>query len=292
MTENVLTVDGFDDDLRHTIRPDFDKTPAAPFIKWAGGKRAIMAEIASHFPEQVSTYWEPFVGGGAVFFAMADRIDRAILCDTNKELITTYNVVKDQVENLIDRLKHHAHKHKCEDYYLRVRSLQPSDAIEVAARFIYLNKTCYNGLYRVNRGGQFNVPKGRYKNPTICDEVRLRTASHALAKATIKLGDFENTVEAGQDHFIYCDPPYDDCFTNYQAGGFNAGDQERLRDAVDRWIASGAKVMVSNSSTPLINKLYQGKAYHAHTIKAPRAINSNASGRGAVAEVIITSYGN
>ena len=248
----------FDRILQHTERPYLDKAPAAPFIKWAGGKRAIMPSLAKHFAKKVDTYWEPFVGGGAVFFTMADRIDRAILSDTNEELVLAYNVVKNQVDELIDRLKYHAKQHKNDDYYIRVRKQSPKKSVEIAARFIYLNKTCYNGLYRVNKSGKFNVPKGRYKNPAICDEDRLRAASAVLAKATIKIGDFDKVVKPGAGDFVYCDPPYDDCFTDYQAGGFSQADQERLRNAADSWIDAGAMVMVSNSDTPLIRRLYRG----------------------------------
>ena len=244
--------------MRHAEHPCLDKAPAIPFVKWAGGKRAIMPSLSKHIPERIGTYWEPFVGGGAVFFALANRMDRAILSDTNAELLLTYSAVKDDVENLIDCLKGHAVKHKAKDYYMSVRRQEPSERLEVAARFIYLNKTCFNGLYRVNKSGKFNVPKGKYDNPTICNEERLRAASKALAKATISLGDFGKTVQPEQDDFIYCDPPYDECFTNYQAGGFQKDDQKRLRGAVDRWVARGAQVMVSNSDTALIRRLYSG----------------------------------
>lgn len=263
---------------------------AVPFIKWAGGKRGILPSLSKHFPEHVDTYWEPFVGGGAVFFGMVDRITHAFLSDTNEELIITYNVVKNDVASLIDRLKHHAEKHKVDSYYMRVRVQQPTDHTEIAARFIYLNKTCYNGLYRVNRSGQFNVPKGTYKHPNICDEERLRGASRALQKATIMLGDFNNVINLSRNDFVYCDPPYDGCFTNYQPGGFAEEDQSRLRDSVLEWVSEGAKVMVSNSNTALIRRLYQGRPFNIHPVQAPRHINSNGNGRGSVTEVIITSY--
>lgn len=245
--------------LRRTQRPYLDKAPAAPFIKWAGGKRALIPDIAKRFPEHVGTYWEPFVGGGAVFFTMADRIGRAILSDRNEELVVAYQVVKDQVDDLIEALRAHERGHcRDEKYYLRVRAQEPTSALDVAARFIYLNKTCYNGLYRVNKAGRFNVPKGRYKNPDICNAERLRAASRVLGKATIRIGDFERVVRPEADDFVYCDPPYDDCFTGYQADGFNADDQERLRDAIQGWAAAGADVMMSNSDTPLIRRLYRG----------------------------------
>ncbi len=257
---SVAEIIPLNDVLRITKRPHLDKAPAAPFVKWAGGKRTLIPDIARHFPERVGTYWEPFVGGGAVFFTFANCIDRAILSDRNEELLIAYQAVKDSVDDLIEALRHHEHGHKDSRYYNRVRGQEPTDAIAIAARFIYLNKTCYNGLYRVNKSGKFNVPKGRYKNPDICNEQRLRDASKVLAKATIRVGDFEKVVRPGPDDFIYCDPPYDACFTGYQPGGFTPDDQERLRNTAKSWAESGAQVMLSNSDTPLIRRLYRGGA--------------------------------
>jgi len=240
-------------------------------------------------PERMETYWEPFIGGGAVFFTLADRIGQATLSDINEELIITYSAVKRDVDGLIDALSEHATKHgKHEDYYNEVRGQVPSDSLAIAARFIYLNKTCYNGLYRVNKSGKFNVPKGRYKNPTICDEGRLRAASEVLKKAKIKLGDFSKVVKPSAGDFIYCDPPYDDCFADYQAGGFSVHDQERLRNSVNLWNSRGAKSLISNSDTDLIRRLYK-TGFITHSIAAPRHINSKASGRTPAAEVIIKS---
>lgn len=267
-----------------------EKSSAAPFVKWAGGKRVLIPAIVRHFPEKIGIYREPFVGGGAVFFAFADRIHKAILSDSNKELITTYQIVKDQVDDLVDALRAHERNHKGVNYYHCVRAKDPSSNLEIAARFIYLNKTCYNGLYRVNKKGKFNVPMGSYKNPDICNEGRLRAASKALKKATLRVGDFDELVTPDAGDFIYCDPPYDDCFTGYQAGGFSAEDQERLRNTADKWKQVGARVMLSNSDTPLIRGLY-GADYHLHKTTAPRPINSRGNGRGATAELIITSYG-
>ncbi len=292
MTSDIIA---FDEVLRHTKRSYVEKAAAAPFIKWAGGKRALIPDIAKHFPEHVSTYWEPFVGGGAVFFTFADRFDRAIISDLNEELVIAYNVVKQDVEALIDALRiHEKGHHRSDSYYMRVRSQEPAEEIAIAARFIYLNKTCYNGLYRVNKSGKFNVPKGRYKNPDICAADRLRGASKALAKATIRLGDFERIVCPDADDFVYCDPPYDDCFTGYQAAGFTSDDQERLRNAVNQWFDAGANIMLSNSDTPLIGRLYRGGGggrFHLHKAEAPRFINRTASNRGAVPELIVTTYG-
>ncbi len=257
---NVLLFNAqFERVLKHTKRPYVEKAPASPFVKWAGGKRSLIPDIAKYFPDRIGTYWEPFVGGGAVFFTMANRIDRAILSDANEELILAYQAVKSQVDDLIDVLKEHKKKHLKDDgYYNHVRAQSPDATLEIAARFLYLNKTCFNGLYRVNKQGKFNVPKGRYKNPDICNEDRLRAASKVLAKATLRVGDFEKVVKPGSDDFIYCDPPYDGCFTGYQAGGFSEDDQQRLRMASDSWVEKGADVMISNADTSLIRRMYRG----------------------------------
>lgn len=280
--------------LKHNGLPFVRNSSAAPFLKWAGGKRRLIPYLTQHFPDQTDIYWEPFVGGGAVFFTMADRIDHAVLSDVNKDLIITYQVVQTRVDDLIAALKIHQRNHlKFYEYYQRVRAQEPQEALEIASRFIYLNKTCYNGLYRVNSRGKFNVPRGIYKNPDICNEDRLREASKVLAKAEIRVGDFEKIVQPSADDFVYCDPPYDECFTNYKAGGFTKQDQERLKAAIDTWVEMGAKIMANNSDTPFVRKLYQqrGMRYALHEAEAPRMINAKASGRGSAAELIITSYG-
>ena len=283
----------FNNAPRYVVRPYLNKAPATPFIKWAGGKRALIPSLAKYFPAHIGTYWEPFVGGGAVFFTMADRIDRAILSDMNEELVIAYRVVKGQVDDLIDSLHHHECHHKQDEgYFLRVRAQEPQTDLEIAARFIYLNKTCFNGLYRVNKSGQFNVPQGQYKNPSICNEDGLREASKVLAKATIRVGGFDTVVQPGADDFIYCDPPYDGCFTDYQSGGFGTSDQERLRKNMDVWVERGAMVMASNADTPLIRRIYRGGQvrYILHKVEAPRHISAKAASRNDAAELIITCY--
>ena len=279
----------FTDILQHTERPYLEKARARPFIKWAGGKRTLIPEIARRLPEAIHTYWEPFLGGGAVFFALESRIGAVQLSDINSELALTYQVVRNNPEPLIDLLAQHACNHE-KPYYLRVRKLAdiPS-SIELAARFIYLNKTCYNGLYRVNKSGQFNVPMGSYKNPIICDAENLRAASEVLKKANVRIGDFDKINPSGGD-FVYADPPYDGTFAGYDAHGFGEADQTRLRDAAVRWHKVGAAVMVSNSDTELIRSLYGKPPFVLHEVSAPRAINSNGSGRGAVGELLITTY--
>ena len=269
----------FDRVLKHTRKPYLSKASALPFVKWAGGKRSLIPDLAQHFPERIGTYWEPFVGGGAVFFTFADRIEQAVLSDVNEELVLAYQVVKNQVEDLIDALREHERKHSQSGYYLRVRNQEPVTPLEIAARFIYLNKTCFNGLYRVNKQGKFNVPIGRYKNPDICNPQRLRDASKTLQKATIRVGDFERIVVPRFGDFVYCDPPYDGCFSDYTAKGFTGDDQNRLRNAANKWIAAGATVLASNSDTQLIRRLYKGN-FALQESTAPRNIACKTSGRG------------
>ena len=265
-------------------------------MKWAGGKRRLVPALAPYFPDEIGTYWEPFVGGAAVFFAFARRIKHAILSDTNEELVLTYQIVKSDVEALIEQLRLHKRKHDkragqtYEDgktYYRRVRDAEPTEPVEIAARFLYLNKTCYNGLYRVNSKGKFNVPEGRYKNPDICNADRLRETSQVLQNATIRVGDFTSIVQPSRNDFVYCDPPYDGVFTSYQASGFGENDQERLRNAANAWTRSGARVVLSNADTPAMRKLYSD--FRIHEATAPRPINSKGTGRGNAAELIITS---
>lgn len=278
---------------------------AVPFIKWAGGKRSLLPQLVQHFPNEISTYWEPFLGGGAVFFALANRIHSARLSDSNVELMITYQVVKERLPELLVRLRDHERKHQQrkgrryadgKTYYLKVRANQNraasanqwQDDVEVASRFIYLNKTCFNGLYRVNKRGEFNVPEGGYLSPDICNEERIRTASEALAGATLEIGDFVKITPSSGD-LVYCDPPYDGTFTGYQAEGFDGDAQARLRNAATEWAAAGATVVLSNADTAAMRELYSGPIWKIHKASAPRVINSNGSGRDAVAELIITN---
>lgn len=263
---------------------------ARPFVKWAGGKRSLAARIWEQAPTDFGDYIEPFVGGGSVFFAMPERTGKAHLSDVNRELITAYRVIQDDVENLIEVLwEHTRNHHEDEGYYLQVRAQEPETPLQTAARFIYLNKTCYNGLYRVNRSGKFNVPKGSYKNPRICDAKGLRQASTALAQAEIKVGSFES-IEPRAGDFVYCDPPYDGTFTGYVPGGFGLAEQELLRYTAAGWEHRGVRVMISNSNTPLIRDLYSGPPFRIREVLVPRFINSDGKGRGSVVELLITTY--
>ena len=281
----------------HAARPFVEPAVAVPFIKWAGGKRSLLSHLAQHFPDRIGTYWEPFLGGGAVFFAFANRFRNARLSDSNVELMITYQMVKEQPVALLTKLREHERKHEQrrgrkyadgKTYYLKVRSNQPEDEVEVAARFIYLNKTCFNGLYRVNKEGKFNVPEGSYSSPDICNEDRIRAASETLAGATLEFGDFSKITPSRGD-LVYCDPPYDGTFAGYQTKGFNRDAQTRLRDAAKEWAANGAIVVLSNSDTPSMRRLYAHPPWTIHEASAPRVINSDGSRRDSVAELIITN---
>jgi len=268
--------------------PYLTKSRALPFLKWAGGKRSIIPQISVHLPDSFKNYYEPFLGGGAVYFALESRIKHlAYLSDVNRELMLTYKVVQTDCENLIIALQAHKKKHSAE-YYKKVREQhENTDPVKLAARFIYLNKTCFNGLYRVNSSGRFNVPMGKYVNPGICDEVNLRAASEVLKTTSLTFGAF-NKIEPKQNDFVYCDPPYHGTFTDYSAGGFDDEKQRALRDAADGWVRNGALVMLSNSDTPFIRKLYKG--YNIAEVSAPRNINCKVDGRENATELLITSY--
>ncbi len=270
---------------------------AAPFVKWAGGKRSLLPQLAPHFPNDVDTYWEPFLGGGAVFFAFANRIRRAQLSDSNVHLMVTYQMVKERLPDLLAKLREHERKHELrrgrkyadgKTYYLKVRASQPKEEVEVAARFIYLNRTCFNGLYRVNKSGRFNVPEGSYARPDICNEQRLEAASCALSNAMLQLSDFSR-ITPGKGDLVYCDPPYDGTFAGYQAGGFNRDDQVRLCKAAKKWADNGATVILSNADTPAMRTLYADQPWTIHAAAAPRVINSVGDGRDAVPELIVTN---
>ncbi len=280
----------FDRFLEHTEKPYLARARAKPFLKWAGGKRTLIPEIAQRLPDDLGTYWEPFLGGGAVFFALDSRITSARLSDVNAELALTYQMVRNRAEDLIASLEHHQQKHQKAYYYQMRKQTGLEAAVDVAARFIYLNKTCYNGLYRVNKSGAFNVPIGRYVNPVICDAENIRQAGKVLSKATVTFGDFEK-LEPGGGDFIYCDPPYDGTFAGYGKDGFGEDEQRRLRNAVLKWHKLGASVMVSNADTELMRSLYGNPPFIIHDVAAPRNINCKTNGRGTASELLITTYG-
>lgn len=267
----------------------------SPFLKWAGGKRQLLPRILEALPARIDTYYEPFVGGGAVFFALAaaGRFRRAVLADANEELVFCYRAVKKDVAAVIRVLRNHRYD---ADYYYQLRAHAPEelDPAARAARLIYLNRCGYNGLYRVNRAGRFNVPFGRYKNPVICDEGRLRAAAAALAHAEIETRDFEHTMAlATARDFVYLDPPYvplsaTSSFTAYARTRFGAAEQERLAAALRALAAKGVPALLSNSDCPPTRRLYKGLPRKVVPVR--RAINSVATGRGSVAELLVKSF--
>ncbi|MCC5652854.1 DNA adenine methylase [Nostoc sp. XA013] len=268
------------------------ETSPRPFLKWAGGKSRLIQQYIPCFPDSYKNYYEPFLGGGAVFFYLQPTA--AVLTDINAELINTYCCVRDHVEELISILKEHKNRHD-QDYYYSVRNNSGGTDIEKAARLIYLNKTCFNGLYRVNSQGKFNVPLGRYENPNICSEDLLRTASEALSTSKIKQADFADVLNyaTSSDDFVYFDPPYypvseTSYFTAYSSDRFAEDQQVQLKDVFEKLAQRGVKVMQSNSDCEFIRNLYS--SFNIHTISASRAINSNANKRGKITEVLVTSY--
>lgn len=271
---------------------------AEPFLKWAGGKGQLLKQYEAYFPEKFNNYLEPFIGGGAVFFhlyntARLNNGKKIILIDSNEELINCYQVVKENVNKLIELLNSSKYVNKKNIYY-RIRAEEPKDKFERAARTIYLNKTCFNGLYRVNSKDKFNVPFGRYKNPLICNSENLKAVNLALRNVEMICGDFERCLEFDKrGDFIYFDPPYQplsktSSFTSYTRDSFGEKDQNRLCFVFKELDKIGCKVMLSNSDTPFIRKIY--KDFRIEVVYAKRAINCKASGRGAISELVILNY--
>jgi len=270
------------------------------FVKWAGGKGQLLGQFEPLFPKKFNRYLEPFVGGGAVFFHIIQNFKpkKIIISDVNEELINTYKIVKTDVERLIIELKQHREYHLAEGkkYYLTIRATNPNDllSLERAARFIYLNKTCFNGLYRVNSGGGFNVPMGSYENPDIVQEERLRIVSKLLKNVTIKVMSFEKILGiAKKGDFIYFDPPYyplknKNSFTTYTKGAFLEKEQELLAEVFKKLDKKGCSVMLSNSDTKFIKDLYV--KYNINFVQATRMINCNGDKRGKIKEVVVTNY--
>lgn len=267
---------------------------ATPFLKWAGGKTQLLSQLDPFFPEDFITYFEPFLGGGAVSFHL--RPERAILSDTNPELINVFQVVRDSPDRLTAALDRHYPHRNSKDYFYRVRKQNPVElsAIERAARTIFLNKTCYNGLWRVNARGEFNVPFGKYKNPSLYNAQNIAAASAALHGKIVTVGDYRDMCQyARRDDFVYLDPPYQPLsptasFTGYTKESFSESDQKELAYVVKEVDGRGCKVMLSNSATDFVRSLYDG--LRIERVRAKRAINSHPSGRGAIDELLILNY--
>ena len=275
------------------------KQALRPFTKWTGGKRQLLSVIKSLMPESYNRYFEPFVGGGALFFELAPK--DAIINDFNSELINCYQQIKDNPSELIKSLSKHKESNS-KEYYLNLRSadrdsrIEKMNNVERAARIMYMLRVNFNGLYRVNSKNQFNVPYGRYKNPQIVDSDLIVSISQYLDENTIHIlnGDFEEAVkdvEAGD--FVYFDPPYiplseTSSFTSYTHEGFSYEDQVRLRDTFKKLDEKGAYVMLSNSSSPLVGELY--KDFNIHKVSATRTNGAKSSSRGKIDEIIVTNY--
>lgn len=271
---------------------------ASPVLKWVGGKRQLLDRLTPLFPKTYTNYCEPFIGGGAVLFSLQPK--NAVINDINSELIGVYNTIKNDVDALIERLTEFENTKDC---FYDVRSWDRDAAIynqltdiDKAARVIFLNKTCYNGLYRVNSAGEFNTPFGRYKNPNIVNESTLRAVNEYFNTANVKIlnGSYLNAVKGlPKGSFVYLDPPYDPIsvtasFTGYNAGGFSQADQIELRDCCRQLDAEGIKFMLSNSATEFIQDIYQD--FNITIVPAKRAINSIGSKRGFVDEVVVRNY--
>ncbi len=268
-----------------------------PIIKWVGGKRQLLGDIVPLVPMSPTLYVEPFVGGGAVFLDVCPECAR--INDSNKELINMYRVVRGEPDNLLGLLEAHK-KNNSKEYYYKIRELDRTPAfeglsdVERAARFIYLNKTCFNGLYRVNSHGQMNVPYGRYKNPNIVNEQGVRALSAYLNENNVEItcGDYTNVLcNLPKGAFVYLDPPYmpisaTSSFTGYTQGGFSYDEQVRLRDECVKLHEQGVSFIQSNSDCEVIRELY--KKFRIRVVKAKRAVNRCGDKRGCVNEVLIS----
>jgi DNA adenine methylase len=283
----------FKANLANAMARERATAPARPFLKWAGGKSQLLPQLRSLLPppDSFARYHEVFLGGGALFFELSRS--EAHLTDLNAELVACYRAVRDDVEAVISALLEHRYE---KQHFYEVRAWDPAtlNAPERAARMIFLNKTAFNGLYRVNSGGRFNVPFGRHKNPLVCDADNLRACSAALASAELEVADFSTVVTRAQrGDFVYFDPPYVPVsgtanFTSYSAGGFSWEDQRRLADVLRALSKKQVKWMLSNSDAPQLRELYAD--FRLLEVAATRRINSRADGRGKIGEIVVLNY--
>lgn len=271
-----------------------DDAPIKPFVKWVGGKRQLIPLLHSNVPKAYKSYIEPFIGGGALFFSMLPQ--EGLISDINPELINAYTVIRDDVDALIRSLKRHKND---EAHFYKVRAKKPSkmNLVQRASRFIYMNKTCFNGLYRENSNGQFNTPFGRYTNPNIVDVYNLRAVSKYLNQSSIRIAhqDYITTaLSAKKGDFIYLDPPYHPMsttasFTKYVKGDFNTQNQIELSEVFRTLSSRGCHVMLSNSNTDFIKNLY--KDFQLVEVEANRFINCQGTKRGKqMVEVLVKNY--
>ena len=278
--DSVLTA------IAHENKPESITVDAKPFVKWVGGKRSILLELLKRIPEQYDSYHEPFMGGGALYFALQPQ--EAYLSDINFHLVITYQSVKNDTERLIKLLQKHEANH-CKEYYLKMREQmgKEKDSTKLASIFIYINKTCYNGLYRVNKSGGFNVPMGNYKNPAIVDTDNLRNCAKVLKNTLIEQHGFEQ-AKIYRNDFYYLDPPYHETFSNYSNNGFDDDMHAKLADYCKQIDKVGAYFMLSNSDTPFVRELYKG--YTIETVSASRFVSCKSHQRGKENELIIRNY--
>jgi len=273
-----------------------------PFVKWAGGKRQLLTELEKNFPKKFGTYFEPFLGGGAVLFDLLAKKPnlKCSVSDLNSDLVLAYVTIRDKLGRLIESLENHSKNYHKDStgYYYEVRKQEPKSQIEKVSRLLFLNKTCFNGLYRVNSKGKFNVPLGRYTNPNIVNRENLTTVSKFLQSDKIKIScrDFESILkDAKKGDFVYFDPPYQPVsdtanFTSYTHRDFTEDDLQRLADLANQLNSKGAHVLLSNSNTRIVKKIFSSKKWKVKEIAVNRAINSNSQKRTGHKEVLIKNY--
>lgn len=269
---------------------------AAPFLKWIGGKRQLLPQLLPRLPQRIATYYEPFVGGGALFFALANagRFQRAVIADANADLINCYAQVRDKPAAVLAELRKHARHHSEKHFYQQTETLVGNYGVTGAARLIYVNRTCFNGLYRVNKAGRFNTSFGRYAKPRIVDDDGIERASLALQGVEILHEDFTvSTLAAGKGDAVYCDPPYIPAsksanFTSFHSDGFGIQKQEELSVVFYEVAMRGAYVLLSNSDTVESRRIYGSPGTTVEVVAARRNINSKASARGAVGEILVS----
>ena len=278
------------------------QTTPKPFVKWAGGKRQLLPIIEQNLPEKFDTYFEPFLGGGALLFHLLSTKENVTysVSDLNSDLVLAYTTIRDRIDNLIQSLKNHEknyHKNS-KEYYYNIRDSTPRSEIEKTSRLLFLNRTCFNGLYRVNSSGKFNVPLGRYTNPNIVNEENLRSVSSILQsnKVSIKCRDFESVLnDAKKGDLVYFDPPYQPVsdtanFTSYTNRDFTLDDLSRLSELCHKLDEKGCKVLLSNSDSKVVSKMFSNKTWKISKINANRSINSNSKKRTGHFELLIKNY--
>ena len=287
--------------MRQEYSQVFDSHPK-PFVKWAGGKRQLIPQIEKHLPEKFSSYFEPFLGGGALLFHLFSKNKNMTgsVSDLNSDLVLSYVTIRDNLDSLLTSLQKHSDNYfsDSKSYYYSIRKSNPKNQVEKVSRLLFLNRTCFNGLYRVNSKGKFNVPLGRYSNPNIVQEENLRSVNQFLNqnKIIIKCQDFSSTVEkTKKGDFVYFDPPYQPIsntanFTSYTNSNFGLNDLKRLSKVSNQLVKRGVNVLLSNSSSKQVLDLFDTKDWKIVEIEANRAINSDADKRTGHSELLIKNY--